>query len=145
MKGLILFKQKKRMIWPFVARHMVRKSIGACMSQLEDYYIFIMGAYLYHDPRSIPSDEDITKGEKMESKIQKAIGACSVLLELTDNEPRIQGPFPKAFYKEIIVCMRNLLDRMLTTRIALIKMPLVVKHDVCAKDYHRERHDMVSE
>ncbi|KAG0748392.1 hypothetical protein G6F62_006230 [Rhizopus arrhizus] len=131
------------MIWPFVARHMVRKSIGACMSQLEDYYTFIMGAYLYHDPRSIPSDEDITKGEKIESKIQKAIGACSVLLELTDNEPRIQGPFPKAFYKEIIVCMRNLLDRMLTIRIALIKMPLVVKHDICAKDYHRERHDMI--
>ncbi|KAG1470593.1 hypothetical protein G6F56_002589 [Rhizopus delemar] len=115
------------MVWPFVARHMVRKSIGACMAQLEDYYTFVMGAYLYHDPRSIPSDEDITKGEKMEN-----------------NEPRIRGPFPKAFYKEMIVCMRNLLDRMLATRIALIKMPLVVKHDVCSKDYHAERHDMIT-
>ncbi|ORE10224.1 hypothetical protein BCV72DRAFT_200109 [Rhizopus microsporus var. microsporus] len=132
------------LVWPFVARHMVRKSIGACLAQLEDYYIFIMGSYLYHDPRSIPSTEDIVKGEKMESKIQKAIDACSVLLELTDNEPRIRGPFPKAFYKEIIICMRNLLDRMLSTRIALIKMPLVVKHDVCAKEYHTERHDMIA-
>ncbi|KAI9281806.1 Fusaric acid resistance protein-like-domain-containing protein [Sporodiniella umbellata] len=142
--GVCVALMLNSMVWPFVARHMVRKSIGACLVQLEDYYTFVMGAYLYHDPRSIPSDEDITKGEKMESKIIKAIEGCSVLLELTDNEPRIRGPFPKAFYKEMIVCLRNLLDRMLTTRIALIKMPLVVKHDVCSKHYHDERIAMIS-
>jgi hypothetical protein len=122
---------------------MVRKSIAGCMGQLEDYYTYIMGTFLYHDPHSIPSDAEITRGEKLESKIQSAIEACYVLLELTDHEPRFRGPFPKAFYKEMIVSMGNLLDRMLSIRIALLKMPLVVKHDICKKDYHLDRKEMV--
>lgn len=132
------------MVWPFVARHMVRKSIAGCIDQLEDYYTFVMGTFLYHDPKMMPSDTDITKGEKIESKIQSAIDACSVLLELTDHEPRFRGPFPKLFYKEMIVSLRNILDRLLSIRIALLQMPLVVKHDICEKEYHVERRDMVS-
>ncbi|KAL7315805.1 hypothetical protein PS15m_004979 [Mucor circinelloides] len=132
------------LVWPFVARHMVRKSIAGCIDQLEDYYTYVMGSYLYHDPTSMPSDTDITKGEKIESKIQSAIDACSVLLELTDHEPRFRGPFPKLFYKEMIVSMRNILDRLLSMRIALLQMPLVVKHDICAKEYHVERREMIA-
>lgn len=132
-----------RLVWPFVARHMVRKSIAGCIGQLEDYYTFIMGTYLYNNPRVPPSESDRSKGEKMEGKIQSAIDACNVLLELTDHEPRFRGPFPKLFYKEMIVCLRNMLDRMLSTRIALIQMPYQVKNDITAKAYHVYRRDMV--
>lgn len=122
---------------------MVRKSIAVCLGHLEDYYTYIMGTFLYHDPDGGPTDAEITRGEKLESKIQSAIDACSVLLDLTDHEPRFRGPFAKLFYKEMIVSMRNLLDRMLSTRIALLKMPVIVKQDICAKDYHVDRRDMV--
>jgi hypothetical protein len=88
------------MIWPFVARHMVRKSIAGCMGQLEDYYTYVMGTFLYHDPRIIPTDAEITRGEKMESKIQSAIDSCSVLLELTDHEPRFRGPLLNYFTRK---------------------------------------------
>ncbi|GAA5794766.1 hypothetical protein HPULCUR_000112 [Helicostylum pulchrum] len=132
------------LIWPFVARYMVRKSIAVCLGHLEDYYTYIMGTFLYHDPDGGPTDAEITRGEKLESKIQSAIDACSVLLDLTDHEPRFRGPFAKLFYKEMIVSMRNLLDRMLSTRIALLKMPVIVKQDICAKDYHVDRRDMVA-
>ncbi|KAI8641877.1 hypothetical protein BD408DRAFT_417551 [Parasitella parasitica] len=132
------------MVWPFVARHMVRKSIANCMDQLEDYYTFVMGTFLYHDPETMPADTDISKGEKIESKIQSSIDACLVLLELTDHEPRFRGPFPKLFYKEMIVSMRNILDRLLSIRVALLQMPLVVKHDICEKEYHVERRDMIA-
>jgi hypothetical protein len=43
----------------------------------------------------------------------------------------------------MIVSMRNLLDRMLSIRIALLKMPVVVKHDICEREYHVDRRDMV--
>ncbi|KAI8368926.1 hypothetical protein BD560DRAFT_398090 [Blakeslea trispora] len=132
------------LIWPFVARHMVRKSVAACMSSLEDYYTYVMGTFLYHDPQTIPSEADINRGIKMENKIQSAIDACSVMLELTDNEPRFRGPFPKLFYKEMIVSMRNLLDRLLSIRVALLQMPLVVKHDICKQAYHMDRRDMIA-
>ncbi|KAI8984474.1 hypothetical protein BDF20DRAFT_392181 [Mycotypha africana] len=131
-------------IWPFIARHMVRKSISACISQLEDYYTFVMGTYLYHDPHAIPNNTDITRGEKLESKLQSAIDACSVLLELTDHEPRFRGPFPKLFYKEMITSMRNISDRLLNMRIALIQMPTAVKLDICARDYHTDRRNMIA-
>lgn len=122
---------------------MVRTSIAGCMLQLEDYYTYLLGTFLYHDLQSLPSDAEITKGEKMESKIQSAIDACSVLLELTDHEPRFHGPFPKLFYKEMITCLRNILDRMVNIRIALLEMPISVKRVVCAKEYHLDRKDMV--
>lgn len=123
---------------------MVRKTVAGCLSQLEDYYIYVMGTFLYHDPLGLPSDTEIAKGEKMESKIQSAIDSCSVLLELTDHEPRFRGPFPKLFYKEMIVSMRNLLDCLLSIRIALLQMPTVVKNDITDKAYHEYRREMVN-
>ncbi|KAI9480972.1 MAG: hypothetical protein EXX96DRAFT_199060 [Benjaminiella poitrasii] len=132
------------LVWPFVARHIVRKSIASCLIQLEDYYVYVMGTFLYHDPKTLPSDKDIAKGVKLESKIQSAIDACMVLLELTDHEPRFRGPFPKLFYKEMIVSMRNTLDRLLSMRIALLQMPPEVKRDVCEKAYHADRRDMIA-
>jgi hypothetical protein len=122
---------------------MVRKSIAGCIGQLEDYYTYVMGSFLYHDPLILPNDTEIAKGEKMESKIQSAIDACSVLLELTDHEPRFRGPFPKLFYKEMIVSMRNVLDCLLSIRVALLQMPTVVKQDITDKKYHEDRRDMV--
>lgn len=132
-----------RLVCPFIARHMVRTSIAGCMGQLENYYTYLLGTFLYHDPQNLPTDADITKGEKMENKIQSAIDACSVLLELTDHEPRFHGPFPKLFYKEMIISMRNILDRMVNMRIALLEMPSSVKSVVCAKEYQTDRKDLV--
>ena len=90
-----------------------------------------------------PSAEDVKKAQKMEGRIQKAINGCSVLLELTDHEPRLKGPFPKDFYKEMIVSTLNLLDRMLSIRISLASMPRSVKNDICLQDYNIHRRDMV--
>jgi hypothetical protein len=103
-----------------------------------------LGTLLYHDPNVYPSSEDLNRAEKLENKTQEAINVCSVLLELTEHEPRFKGPFPKDFYKEIINSMRNILDNMLSIRVSLLRMPAVVKHDICAAEYHADRRDMVS-
>ncbi|KAI8876515.1 hypothetical protein K501DRAFT_231909 [Backusella circina FSU 941] len=132
------------LIWPFFAQHMVRKSVAGCMSQLEDYYTYLLGTMLYHDPNVYPSTEDLNGAEKLENKTQEAINVCSVLLELTEHEPRFKGPFPKEFYKEIINSMRNILDNMLSIRVSLLRMPAVVKHDICAAEYHADRRDMIA-
>lgn len=132
------------MIWPFVARHAVRKSVAGIIGELGDYYAYLMGTFLFHDPQIPPKLDDIKSAQKMEGKIQKSINACAVLLELTDHEPRLKGPFPKAFYSEMIVSTRNLLDRMLSIRIALSKMPTSVKKNICMREYNIHRRDMVS-
>ncbi|KAI7864354.1 hypothetical protein BDF14DRAFT_1732339 [Spinellus fusiger] len=135
-------KETVWMVWPFIARHATRKSISLVIHELGDYYAYLMGTFLYHDPLVPPSEEDIRQSQKMESKIQSSIDSCSMLLELTDHEPRLKGPFPKEFYKEMLISIRNILDRIMSIRIALTKMPEVVKHSICKKDTHYHRHHM---
>lgn len=130
-------------VWPFVARHAVRKSVSGIIGELGDYYTYLMGTFLFHQ-QIAPSSDDVKRAQKMEGKIQKSINACAMLLELTDHEPRLKGPFPKAFYQEMIVSTRNLLDRLLSIRIALEHMPLSVKQDVCQQEYNRYRRDMTA-
>jgi hypothetical protein len=132
-----------RFIWPFVARHAVRKSIPGVLDELANYYTFLMGTFLYHLPTTPPSYDDIKRSMKMENKIQEAINSCNVLLELTDNEPRMRGPFPKTFYKAMINSMQDLLDRMSSIRVALFKMSPVVKKNICQHEYYIFRRDMV--
>ncbi|KAI8060923.1 hypothetical protein BC940DRAFT_245818 [Gongronella butleri] len=132
------------LVWPFVARHGVRKTIPSVLDQLADYYTFLMGTFLYHLPTTPPSDEDITLSLKMESNIQKSIESVLTLLELTDNEPRLRGPFPKAFYKAMIDTMQDILDRLASMRVALFKMSPPVKKLVCHHEYYKYRRDMIA-
>ncbi|KAI8137954.1 Fusaric acid resistance protein-like-domain-containing protein [Fennellomyces sp. T-0311] len=140
--GILVAVSLNWVIWPFVARHAVRKSISGTIGELGDYYTYLMGTFLFNELQA--SDDDVKKAQKIESKIQKSIDACAVLLELTDHEPRLKGPFPKDFYKEMIVSTRNILDRLLSMRTALISMPSSVKKDICLQDYNVYRRDMTA-
>ena len=98
---------------------------------------FLFGAHVK------PTEDDIKRAQKLEGSIQKSINACNVLLELTEHEPGLK-PFPKDFYKEMIVATRNLLDRLMSIRIALTNMPSEVKSDVCKRELNVYRRDMAS-
>ena len=139
--GLAIFSCY-RAIWPFVARHAVRKSISGFVGELGDYYTFLVGTFLFNEMK--PSEDDFKRAPKIDSKIQKSINGCGVLLKLTDHEPRLKGPIPKDFYKEMIVPTRNILDRLVSMRTALISMTNSVKRDICGKEYSVYRRDMVS-
>lgn len=113
------------------------------IGELGDYYTYLMGTFLF-GCHTKPAEDDIKRAQKLEGSIQKSINACNVLLELTDHEPRLKGTYPKAFYKEMIVSTRNLLDRLMSIRIALTNMPLEVKNDICKRELNVYRRDMVS-
>ncbi|KAF7725301.1 hypothetical protein EC973_000311 [Apophysomyces ossiformis] len=133
-----------RMVWPFVARHATRKTISAIINELGEYYTYLTSNFLYHDINMPPSEEDIKTAEKMERKIQSSIDASFVLLQLTEHEPRLKAPFLKSFYGSMIVSLRNLLDRLMSMRTALTKMPLEVKQDICRPEYYVLRRKMIS-
>jgi hypothetical protein len=128
-------------IWPFSAQRLVRKTIADCIEQLENHYLYINSHFLYQDPNTVL--ENTKKAEKLENKIQSTLGACSTFLELTDHELCFQRPFPKVFYKEIISSMQKLLDHMLSIRTVLLEMPVGVKNDICEREYHVNRKEMV--
>ncbi|KAI8096222.1 uncharacterized protein BX664DRAFT_323411 [Halteromyces radiatus] len=142
--GIVVALLLNSVVWPFVARQAVRKSIPGVLNELADYFTFLMGTFLYHLPETPPSLDDIKRSIKMENKIQESIDACNRLLDLTDNEPRMRGPFPKSFYKAMTNTMQELLDRMASIRVALFKMSPVVKKNICQHEYYVFRRDMIA-
>lgn len=79
----------------------------------------------------------------MEDKIQASLNASSVLLDLTDHEPRLKGPFPKEFYRQILASSQAILDHMGSMRVALTEMPIAVKLEICNQEHYPYRRDMV--
>lgn len=130
-------------VWPFIAREAVRKTLASAISDIGDYYSYIMGTFLYHDQGLFPTEDEFEEAEKMENKLEKKLIACNELLQLTDHEPRLKGPFPKEFYKDILVSSHNLLDRMMSLRVCLTKMSPEVKYTVRKMDKYLYRRDMV--
>lgn len=133
------------MVWPFIARKAVRKTLAQTVGDLGDYYSYIMGTFLYHDEGLFPTEDEFKEAEKIEHTLEKKLNTCNELLELTDHEPRLKGPFPKDFYKEILVSAHNLLDRMVSLRICLKKMSPEVKNTVRKMDKCLYRRDMVKQ
>lgn len=132
------------MVWPFIAREAIRKTLACTIGDLGDYFSYVMGTFLYHDEGLFPTDDEFKEAGKMERKLGKMLNTCNVLLELTDHEPRLKGPFPKEFYREMLISSHNLLDRMMSLRIILIKMSPSVKKTVRGLDIYHYRRDMVS-
>lgn len=141
--GLIVALILNWMVWPFIARKAVRETLASTMGDLGDYYSYIMGTFLYHDEGLYPTDDEFKEAEKMERKLENMLKTCNELLELTDHEPRLKGPFPKDFYKEILISTHNLLDRMVSLRVCLVKMSPKVKKTVRKMDKYLYRRDMV--
>jgi hypothetical protein len=130
-------------IWPFVARRAVRKTLACTIGDLGDYYSYVMGTFFYYPERLFPTMDEFKEAEKMERKLGKKLVTCNELLELTDHEPRLKGPFPKEFYKEMLVSAHNLLDRMIALRISLMKMSPGTNKTVRKLDKYLYRRDMV--
>ncbi|KAI9256366.1 hypothetical protein EDC94DRAFT_616226 [Helicostylum pulchrum] len=131
-------------VWPFIAREAVRKTLASAIGDIGDYYSYIMGTFLYHDQGLFPTEDEFEEAQKMEHNLEKKLIACNELLQLTDHEPRLKGPFPKEFYKDILVSSHNLLDRMMSLRVCLTKMSPEVKGTVRKMDKYLYRRDMVA-
>ncbi|RCI05206.1 hypothetical protein CU098_012605, partial [Rhizopus stolonifer] len=142
--GLVAALLLNWMVWPFVARDAVRKTLASAIGDLGDYYAYVMGTFLYHDEGLFPTIDEYKEAEKIERRLESMLTTCGVLLELTDHEPRLKGPFPKEFYREMITSCMNMLDCLVSMRIAFLKMSPSVKKTVWSLDQNFYRRDMVA-
>ncbi|KAM3579788.1 hypothetical protein VKS41_007869 [Umbelopsis sp. WA50703] len=131
-------------LWPFVARHQLRKSLADVIIELGEYYAFLISAFLYDDIHRLPAMEDIKSCEKQERNLQRAIVACRDLLNLTYHEPGLKAPFPTEFYNEMITTTQNLLDRLCNMRCAVVYMPIEVRKETVNADVYLYRRDMTA-
>ncbi|KAF9082736.1 hypothetical protein BGX23_012118 [Mortierella sp. AD031] len=75
------------------------------------------GELLHQIPQEI-SDPDRLAFQHVEQQLQTKLIKIAQLLELSESEPRLKEPFPMKLYSQIIQCCQNILDRMVSMRMA---------------------------
>ncbi|KAL8839495.1 MAG: hypothetical protein Q9170_001718 [Blastenia crenularia] len=110
-------------MWPFVARHELRKSLSAMMLHLAILYRGVVSKYIYYDQGHEPSVQDIERSEMLEVRLREGFVRIRQLMELTRHEivckllspryieantlQRLRAPFDPLPYSALIeVCER---------------------------------------
>ncbi|GJJ71968.1 hypothetical protein EMPS_04325 [Entomortierella parvispora] len=65
-----------------------------------------------------PLDPDQLAFQHVEHQLQTRLIKIGELLELSASEPRLKEDFPMKLYKQIVQCCQNILDRMISMRMA---------------------------
>ncbi|KAG0260563.1 hypothetical protein DFQ27_003461 [Actinomortierella ambigua] len=63
-------------------------------------------------------DPDRLAFQHVEHQLQTKLIKILQLLELSESEPRLKGKFPVSLYQKIIQCCQNILDRLVSMRMA---------------------------
>lgn len=89
-------------------------------------------------------DPDRLAFQHVEHQLQTKLIKILQLLELSESEPRLKEDFPMKLYKQIIQCCQNILDRMVSMRMAAQLLSPEVRELVTGPmNYYRR--DMVSD
>ena len=73
-------------LWPFVARHELRKSVSAMLLHCGILYRGIVAKYVYYDEGHKPQPEDMARSEMLEGRLREGFVRIRQLMELTQHE-----------------------------------------------------------
>lgn len=73
-------------LWPFIARHELRKSLSAMLLHSSLLYRGVVAKYIYYHEGKEPGPEDIARSEMLEGRLREGFVRIRQLLELTRHE-----------------------------------------------------------
>ena len=73
-------------LWPFLARHELRKSVSTMLLHCAILYRGIVAKYIYYDKDHEPGPKDISKSEMLEGRLREGFVRIRQLMELTEHE-----------------------------------------------------------
>ncbi|KAH8884678.1 hypothetical protein GQ53DRAFT_829632 [Thozetella sp. PMI_491] len=103
-------------IWPFVARHELRKALSEMMFFLGVTYRTIIGRYVYNDQGPSPTKEDIERSEVLEGRLREGFVRIRQLLGLTRHEIRLRGPFDPLPYSALADSCERFFEYLVAVR-----------------------------
>ncbi|KAI4256886.1 MAG: hypothetical protein LQ352_001886 [Teloschistes flavicans] len=103
-------------IWPFVARHELRKSLSAMMLHLGILYRGVVSKYIYYDSLHQPSAKDIERSEMVEGRLREGFVRIRQLMELTRHEIRLRAPFDPLPYSALIEACERFFEHLVEVR-----------------------------
>ncbi|CEP18223.1 hypothetical protein [Parasitella parasitica] len=137
--GVILGLFVTAYVWPYEARREVRRGLSDLLLRLSWLYKQLVSAYS-HDSivdTAAAAAAAVTESnatamsrrnkrraaelQKIELSIQVSIFDLQSLLTQAPNEPRLKGPFPAKTYSAMLSNCQNILDKLLSLRIVILK------------------------
>lgn len=107
-------------VWPFTARRALRIGLSNVLFDIGLLYGKLV-SILNNSSSDLTEKSALKKFFDSELTLRLALAECNSLLALTDHEPRMKGRFPKEVYAEILESCGNVLDKLISMRVAIGK------------------------
>ncbi|KAI1427859.1 hypothetical protein F5Y12DRAFT_122937 [Xylaria sp. FL1777] len=103
-------------LWPFVARHDLRKGLASMIFNCSIVYRSIISQYAYYENGDAPTEQDIRASEILEGRLREGFVRLRQLLGLTRHEIRLRAPFDPLPYSALISTCEQFFDHIVTVR-----------------------------
>jgi hypothetical protein len=103
-------------LWPFIARHELRKSLAAMIYYCALIYRGVVAKYIYYDNGDEPTAEDVERSEKIEGRLREGFVRLRHLLGLTRHELRLREPFNPLPYSALIEACDSFFEHLVEVR-----------------------------
>lgn len=103
-------------LWPFIARHELRKSLAAMLLHSAILYRGVVSKYIYYKEGQQPGPSDIARSEMLEGRLREGFVRIEQLLELTRHEMRLRAPFNPLPYSALISACEAFFEHLVQVR-----------------------------
>ena len=103
-------------LWPFIARHELRKSLAAMLLHSAILYRGVVAKYIYYKDGQEPGPADIVRSEMLEGRLREGFVRIQQLLELTRHEMRLRAPFDPLPYSALISACESFFEYLVQVR-----------------------------
>ncbi|KAI1748570.1 hypothetical protein F4782DRAFT_516558 [Xylaria castorea] len=103
-------------LWPFVARHDLRKGLASMIFNCSIVCRSTISKYVYYEEGNAPRKQNIEASEILEGRLREGFVRLRQLLGLTRHEIRLRAPFDPLPYSALISACEQFFDHIVTVR-----------------------------
>ncbi|KAI1118631.1 hypothetical protein F5Y14DRAFT_399221 [Nemania sp. NC0429] len=114
--GVIASVMVNWLLWPFVARHELRKGLASMIFNCSIVYRCIISQYVYCEDGVAPTERDIEASDILEGRLREGFVRLRQLLGLTRHEIRLRAAFDPLPYSALISACEQFFDHIVALR-----------------------------
>ncbi|KAM3071236.1 Zinc finger protein [Clarireedia jacksonii] len=103
-------------LWPFIARHELRKALSSMIVYSSIIYRGVVAKYVYYENGEEPGADDVKRSEMLEGRLREGFVRIRQLLALTRHEIRLRGPFDPLPYSALIDACERFFEYLVSVR-----------------------------
>jgi hypothetical protein len=103
-------------LWPFVARHELRKALSAMLFFQSIIYRGVVAKYIYYSEGHDPTPADVERSEMLEGRLREGFVRIRQLLAMTRHELRLRAPFDPVPYSALADACERFFEYLVAVR-----------------------------